>query len=75
MAAEVLSAPVLADGCRHIVLYAHGGLNAEITAAKNAARLWRLADDQQLRAYFFVWESGIGHEIETILADIAAANG
>ncbi|NQW04468.1 MAG: C1 family peptidase [Acidobacteria bacterium] len=59
MAQRALLAPVLADGCRHIVLYAHGGLNAEGAAMANAARLWKGAVDRGLAPYFFVWESGI----------------
>ncbi len=59
MAQRVLLAPVLADGRRHIVLYTHGGLNAEGTAVTTAARLWRGARDRGLCPYFFIWESGI----------------
>jgi hypothetical protein len=63
MAERVLLAPALADGHRHVVLYAHGGLNAEGPSAVNAGRLWRLAKEQRLPAYFFIWESGISESI------------
>ena len=63
MAERVLLAPELADGHRHVVLYAHGGLNAEGPSAVNAGRLWRLAKEQRVPAYFFIWESGISESI------------
>ncbi len=63
MAERVLLAPKLGDGHRHVILYAPGGLNAEAPSAVNAGRLWALARDQRLPAYFFVWESGISESI------------
>src|ERR1041385_1548459 len=59
MARNVLTAPVLADKFRHIVLYAHGGLNSEEYSATTANRLWSFANQRNLRPYFFIWESGV----------------
>ena len=59
MAELALATPALADGARHIVLYAHGGLRSETGAAKHAEDLWSLARQQRLGAYFFIWESGV----------------
>jgi hypothetical protein len=63
MAQRALGAPVLADGRRHVVLYAHGGLNREVGSALNAARLWERAAARDLRAYFFIWESGLDESV------------
>ena len=63
MAQRVLTTPVLKDGNRHVVLYAHGGLNSEAYSAETANRLWSVANSNDLRAYFFVWESGIDESI------------
>lgn len=63
MAQQVLTAPVLQDNFRHVILYAHGGLNSEATSAVTANRLWTLCNDKNLRAYFFVWESGVTESI------------
>lgn len=63
MAQRVLTTPVLQDGNRHVILYAHGGLNSEVSAAETANRLWSLANSKNLRAYFFVWESGIDESV------------
>lgn len=63
MAQRVLTAPVLADGRRHVILYAHGGLNREASSAVNAARLWSRARERDLHAYFFIWESGIDESV------------
>jgi hypothetical protein len=63
MAQRALVTPVLSDGNRHIVLYAHGGLNTESYSAETANRLWSLANGKQLGAYFFVWESGIDESV------------
>jgi len=46
-----------------VVLYAHGGLNSEAYSAETANRLWSVASSNDLRAYFFVWESGIDESI------------
>src|SRR5512138_1259308 len=40
MAERVLLSSPLVDGNRHVVLYAHGGLNAEASSAVNAGRIW-----------------------------------
>ncbi len=52
-----------------VVLYAHGGLVDEKTAAKAALR-WipKLRDDLELFPIFFMWESGL---IDTICNEIA----
>jgi Papain family cysteine protease len=63
MAARVRLAPPLRDGHRHVILYAHGGLNTEGPSAVNAGRLWALARQQNIAAYFFIWESGITESI------------
>jgi len=63
MAQQVLTAPVLGDGCRHVILYAHGGLVSEGLAASTANRLWSLCHERQLRAYFFIWESGVTESV------------
>jgi len=63
MAQRVLLSPVLKDGCRHIVLYAHGGLNAEGVSITNASRIWESARKRQLAAYCFIWESGITESV------------
>lgn len=63
MAREVLTAPVLADGLRHVILYAHGGLVSEGAAAATASRLWSFCDQRKLRAYFFIWESGVEESV------------
>jgi hypothetical protein len=63
MAQQVLTTPVLKDGHRHVVLYAHGGLNSETHSAETANRLWSVANSNDLRAYFFVWESGIDESV------------
>lgn len=63
MAQRVLTTPVLEDGNRHVVLYAHGGLNSEASSAETANRLWSLANSKNLGAYFFVWESGIDESV------------
>jgi hypothetical protein len=57
MAQRVLATPVLSDGCHHVVLYAHGGLNSETSAVSVADRLWGAARSQGLCPYFFIWES------------------
>jgi hypothetical protein len=57
MAEHVLAAPRLGDA-RHIVLYAHGGLNSEAPATRKAAALWHQCDERRLRGWFFVWETG-----------------
>ena len=75
MARHALTAPVLEDGCRHIVLYAHGGLNGEGSAVRNAARLWHSAHARDLRAYFFVWESGIAESVIGWLKSADDASG
>ncbi len=75
MAERVLLAPTLSDGHRHVILYAHGGLNAEGPAAANAGRLWALARQQQVPAYFFVWESGITESILGWLKSADDASG
>ncbi|MEK6801582.1 MAG: C1 family peptidase [Nitrospirota bacterium] len=58
MARKVLSTPTLSDGCHHVMLYAHGGLNSETAAATVADRLWGLANSNKVCAYFFIYESG-----------------
>jgi hypothetical protein len=58
MARQVLATPIQADGCRHVILYAHGGLVPEASATAVANRLWRLCHERRLSAYFFIWESG-----------------
>jgi hypothetical protein len=63
MAEQVLTTPVLKDGFRHVVVYAHGGLNSEGYSAETAARLWSDCKQKKLGAYFFIWESGINESI------------
>ena len=63
MAQRVLTVPALADGCRHVVLYAHGGLNSETYSAGVAGRLWSVCRERNLGVYFFVWESGVTESI------------
>lgn len=63
MAQRVLMVPPLSDGCRHVVLYAHGGLNSETYSAGVAGRLWTFCRERDLAAYFFVWESGVSESI------------
>lgn len=63
MAQQVLTAPALSDGYRHVILYAHGGLVSEGLAAATANRLWSLCHERQLRAYFFIWESGVTESV------------
>lgn len=63
MAQQVLTAPVLNDGYRHVILYAHGGLNSEGYSADTANRLWSVANKKNLRAYFFIWESGVDESV------------
>jgi hypothetical protein len=63
MAQRVLTTPVLQDGNRHVILYAHGGLNSEGSSAETANRLWSVASSNNVRAYFFVWQSGIDESI------------
>ena len=57
MAQKVLASPKLSDGCHHVVLYAHGGLNSENYAVSVADRLWGAARSKGLCPYFFIWES------------------
>lgn len=63
VAQQALLAPVRPDGGRDIVLYAHGGLNAEGSSARNAARLWKAARERDLCAFFFIWESGMAESL------------
>jgi hypothetical protein len=63
MAGRVLTTPALADKHRHVVLYAHGGLNSETAAAETANRLWSFCERRNLRAYFFIRESGVTESI------------
>lgn len=63
MAQQVLTAPALADGFRHVILYAHGGLVSEGAAAATASRLWSFCNERKLRAYFFIWESGVTESV------------
>src|SRR4030095_17214292 len=48
---------------RHVILYAHGGLNSESHSAETAGRLWALRKERKLSAYFFIWESGVSESI------------
>lgn len=57
MAQRVLASPQLSDGCHHVMLYAHGGLNSETYAVSVADRLWGLARDRGICSYVFIWES------------------
>lgn len=57
MAQRVLASPKLSDGCHHVVLYAHGGLNSETYAVSVADRVWGFAKNQGICPYFFIWES------------------
>jgi hypothetical protein len=50
-------------GTRDVVLYAHGGLVSQPSAAETANRLWHAGRERDLTAYFFVWESGITESI------------
>jgi hypothetical protein len=61
MAARVLLTPVKSGHVRDVVLYAHGGLVSETSAAQTASRLWKYCRNRnpKLTAYFFVWESGL----------------
>jgi hypothetical protein len=63
MARRVLTTPALSDGYRHVVLYAHGGLNSETAAAATANRLWSFCGKRNLTAYFFIWESGVTESV------------
>jgi hypothetical protein len=63
MARQVLTTPVLSDGFRHVILYAHGGLNSETFSAKTAARLWSFCKQRNVGAYFFIWESGVSESV------------
>jgi hypothetical protein len=67
MAVRVRLARPAADGWRHIVLYAHGGLNAEVAGAVTAGRLWRYCQSKGLTAWFFVWETGIAESLLGLL--------
>lgn len=58
MAQQVLTTHVH-SGFRHVILYAHGGLNSEIYSVDTASRLWSVCNEKKLAAYFFIWESGI----------------
>lgn len=63
MASLALTAAPRNDGCRHVVLYAHGGLNGEAQSAVNAGRLWAFAAKHGVTAYFFIWETGIKESV------------
>lgn len=63
IAQQALLAPERPDGSRDLVLYAHGGLNAEGGSARTAARLWKAARDRDLCAFFFIWESGMAESL------------
>jgi hypothetical protein len=58
MAQQVLTSHVH-GGFRHVILYAHGGLNSEGYSVDTARRLWSVCNAKKLAAYFFIWESGI----------------
>lgn len=75
MAERVLLSSPLVDGNRHVVLYAHGGLNAEASSAVNAGRIWGLAKQRRVPMYFFVWESGITESVLGWLASDDDAGG
>jgi hypothetical protein len=57
MADRVRMTPVN-HGYREVVLYAHGGLVSEVSAAETSSRLWSLCRSHNLTAYFFLWETG-----------------
>jgi hypothetical protein len=63
MAQQVITSPVHADGFRHVILYAHGGLNSEAYSVDTASRLWSICHERKLAAYFFIWESGIKESV------------
>lgn len=63
MAARVRAQPTVA-GRRHVMLYAHGGLDSETEAVAAAGTLYGRCHDARLTAYFFVWETGT---FETVL--------
>ncbi len=71
MASRARLARISPDGCRDIVLYAHGGLNSELAGAQRAAELWSFCRNLGLTAWFFVWETGIG---ETLLGYLRSRN-
>ncbi|HXF48796.1 MAG TPA: C1 family peptidase [Verrucomicrobiae bacterium] len=63
MARKVMGSKELADGYRHIVLYAHGGLNSEATSLQTANRLWGFCNERSIVSYFFIWETGISESV------------
>jgi hypothetical protein len=57
MAVKVRDQPAV-NGQRHVILYAHGGLDAESDGVEIASRIYGVCHEHQQTAYFFVWETG-----------------
>ena len=57
MAAKVREQQTV-DGHRHVMLYAHGGLDAETEGVRIASRIFTACRASGQTAYFFVWETG-----------------
>lgn len=57
MALKVRDQPAV-NGQRHVMLYAHGGLDAEFDGVAIASRIFSVCRTHNQTAYFFVWETG-----------------
>jgi hypothetical protein len=54
---------------RHVLLYAHGGLNKEATGLRNAQENLNWWLNNQIYPIFFAWESGVAETLLSQLAD------
>ena len=66
-----LPAKALKDGCKHIVLYAHGGLNSEEAAIERAMRMGPWFEKNDIYPIFIVWRTSLAESIGQIGVDMA----
>ena len=64
-----------ASGCKHLVIYAHGGLNSEEDSLKRVAAMGPYFQNNGIYPVFLTWKSGPLETIQDILQDTARPLG